>query len=91
MNEAKGKYILVASILCTMYFSGLLTINHYHIEAVIIGVVVELVTIPILLSLVGLILVSGYLLIKERFVLNSIYLYSLIINLFTASILIVAT
>lgn len=91
MDLALKKSAFVGSVICFVYFSALILISYYQLEYVLIGVVVELVSIPLLLMLVSVLILSGYLWYKDHLSVKSRNLYSLLINMLTTTMLVLTT
>lgn len=84
----KGKSCLILSLIIFLYFAFLILIYDLKYDAVIIGVFREILTIPFMVLLVVLLVLSTIAFIKEKFIIRSYSFYSLIILLFTVGIMI---
>lgn len=89
-NRKLSKQIIVfyLSISTLIFFLVLLIINELKYDAMVIGVLRELLTLPFLALLIILLLISIVSLIKERFKINSYPFFSLIILILTTALLI---
>ncbi len=88
MDEALEKSAFVGSLVCFVYFTGLILISYAQFDHVIIGVVVELVTLPLILLLISTLILSSYLWFKEKFSFKSRNFYSFLINTLAATMLV---
>jgi cytochrome c oxidase subunit IV len=84
----KDKALLILSLFVFLYFAFLILIYELKYDAVIIGVFREMLTIPFMVLLVILLVLSTITFIKEKFKIKSYTFYSLIILLFTLSIMV---
>lgn len=93
-NEAKSKnstLILFGSILTFFYFLSIVILSKFSFDSIIIGVFRELLTIPLLLLLFVLLLLSIRGLIKNKFKVKSNYFVSFISTITTSLMLILVT
>ncbi len=58
--------ILLGSIICTIYFGLVFLINYFKIDLIMVGVLGELITIPIILLTVTLLIYTVYLLVTKK-------------------------
>ncbi len=86
-----NKLMLYGSIVSLVYFLTVIVFYYFEIYNVIIGVFRELLTIPFLLFVLFITVVSIKKIIKERTVVASSPFISLILSLITITILIIAT
>jgi len=84
----KDKALLILSLFVFLYFAFLILIYELKYDAVIIGVFREMLTIPFMVLLLILLVLSTITFIKEKFKIKSYAFYSLIILLFTLSIMV---
>lgn len=78
-NRQTSKLILLGSLICLIYFTALLLLSHYKINIAILGVLIELLTIPFLLLLILLLFISIKNIIKNKFSLKSNYSLSTLV------------
>ncbi len=71
--------IVFGSVLIACYFMGLQLISHFEIEAVLIGVFGELLTIPALIAIPVLLFLSVKNWKNEGWKLNSMYVISILL------------
>jgi hypothetical protein len=84
----------IISIVVAIYFTAFFTLNMIYDDQkppVIIGVFVELLTIPMLLAAPVFLIISLVQFIKEGFTLKSTYLYSFVLLLIVTTFLVVMT
>lgn len=85
------KFIIIGSFICFIYFISLVLLSHYKVQITILGVFIELLTIPLILLLIFLTFISIYKIIKAKFNIKSSYYISFLLLLLTIIILIVDT
>jgi ABC-type proline/glycine betaine transport system permease subunit len=85
------RIILFSSVGTAVYFAGMIAIIHFKIDNQIINFANELLTIPVVVLLIVLLVMSGIGLFRDKKKFTSLYLYSLLILVFTIVMLIVFT
>ena len=80
-NSGLSKVLFILSFFILAYWSIGQSINIYHIA--IIGAIYEIMWLFMLLALFGLPIIALIFLIKEKFSFRSLYLYTIIICVFT--------
>lgn len=85
------KKLLLGSIVSLIYFLSLMTISYLKVEIILIGVLVELLTIPFVFLLVILFYLSFKNWRKEQLVLRSNYLTPFVVTSLNIALLVVAT
>ena len=88
---SNDKLILLSSIATFIYFMSLVALSHYEIDIIVLGVFIELLTIPFILLLLFLAFLSIKNTIKSKFNIKSNYFISFLLLGLTIIILIVAT
>ena len=78
-NPSTSKNVFLLSLLELFYFSAVYLINAFDIRHVMIGVIGELLTIPMLLLLPVLIVISVILLLRQKFSYRSYPGFSLLV------------
>ena len=84
----KNKIVLISSLFTATYFAVLIGSNYFKIDNQVLGFVRELFTIPAVILLLVLSVISGMTLVKEK-KFNSLPFYSCLILLLTIVLLIV--
>ena len=85
------KIILISSVICFIYFVSLITLSHYEVQIEIVGVFVELLTIPFVILLLLLVFLSIKNSVKTKFSIKSSYFISFLLLVLTIIILTTAT
>ena len=88
VKPAKNKIIFYLSIVNLVYFISILLVDEYKLDATLIGVFRELLTLPFLALLIFIIVMSVVSWIKEKFIINSYPFFSLVISALTTALLI---
>jgi len=78
-NPSTSKNVFLLSLLELVYFSAVYFINTFDIRHVMIGVFGELLTIPMILLMLVLVVISVILLIRQKFSYRSYPGFSLLI------------
>ena len=81
------KFILIGSFICFIYFLSLVMLSHYKVQITILGVFIELLTIPLILLLIFLTFISIKNSIQTQFNIKSSYYISFLLLLITIIIL----
>ncbi len=89
-KQTNDKLVLLGAIACLMYFTALVVLSRYEINIIIVGVFIELLTIPFILLLVFLTFTSIKNNIKNKFNIKSNYFFSLLLLVFTIIMLIIS-
>ncbi len=90
-SNKSEKIILWLSFIVLVYFTGIIAIDLAKLDWVIIGVVREILTIPFLLLLLGLAIVSTLSLFRKKQKIGSLPFYSILILLATIIMLSLAS
>lgn len=95
-NQSKNqsgneKLILTASTITLLYFAGILLIDLLKLDWVFLGVLRELLTIPFLIALIVLVVLSGISIYKAKNKLKSRSTYALLILIATIVLLSLAS
>lgn len=85
----KNKQIFIVSILLFLYFCGMIAVNSFKIDLVIVGVFRELLTIPAFILLAVLVVLSMISFVKQQFKPSGFPFYTLAMNLLTIILIIV--
>ncbi len=75
------KTVLFLSILVSLFWLASRFINIYQFA--LVGAIFEILWLPMILMVFGLPLISFYYLLKDKFSVNSTYLYAILIMIFT--------
>ena len=75
------KTVLFLSILVSLFWLASRFINIYRFA--LVGAIFEILWLPMILMVFGLPLISFYYLLKDKFSVNSTYLYAILIMIFT--------
>lgn len=65
-NLPVDKQLLIGSLLCAVYFATLHSIYYFKLETILVGVIKEMLTIPILLLMCAIIIGGIYFLFKKN-------------------------
>jgi hypothetical protein len=89
-QHTKGdKVVFLFSLLAFAYFSLLIVTSQLKWDPVLLGVVRELVTLPAIMGVMILLVLSGMAFIKGNFKVNSFAFYSLLVVVLTITAMIV--
>ena len=75
----RGKTHFIISILLFLYFAALLAVNYFRVDATMIGVLREILTIPAVVSVFVLVVQSAIDFYKEHYRVGSLPFYSLLV------------
>lgn len=91
LESRKNKIVLISSLFTTIYFATLIGSYYLKFDNRILGFVRELFTIPAIILLLFLSVISGMALAKEKKKFTSLPFYSCLILLLTLVLLIVSS
>jgi cytochrome bd-type quinol oxidase subunit 2 len=87
----KNKIILISSLFTAIYFAVLISSSYFKFDNQVLNFVRELFTIPAVILLLVLSVISGTSLVKEKKKFNSLPFYSCLILLVTIILLILSS
>jgi hypothetical protein len=88
--QAKGdKVVFLFSLLAFVYFTLLIVTSQLNWDPVLLGVVREMITLPAVIGLLVLLVLSGMAFVKGNFKVNSFAFYSLLVVMLTITAMIV--
>ncbi|GAA3619407.1 hypothetical protein GCM10022397_01570 [Flavivirga jejuensis] len=90
-KTTNSKLVLLGAIICLIYFILLVILSIYKVDIIILGVLIELFTIPFILLLLFLTFISIKNNIKNRFNIKSNYFFSFLLLGLSIIILTIAT
>lgn len=86
-----NKLLPMASLFVLLYFIFLVVISNYNVNIILLGVIVELLTIPFLILLLILFIKSIRDLIKSKFKIKSNSFVSFVLTIITILMLVIVT
>jgi len=87
-QNGTDKIVFVFAIALSLYFSSLILLYELKIDSTIIGVFGELLTIPAVVFLLVLLIISAVSFVRGKFNMKSFPFYSLVIILTTIAVMI---